>query len=289
MTHRDPDSESGQWLVELARAVAVLGESIASGVRTVVTLLRGAPDAIRRDWKWICRGASGAAGGGFAMTHGYGIAALEGRTGFSMIGGFVLLVPLLIPAFRSLAREGTRDRSRRDAALVSPPALEERLREQERLRDEIAKRCPAKLSPSLEKRPLVAEELQQVRTDCRAKPISRDVELLLVRERRGRYRVVATQGQIEDDFKEGIVWTANEVLAGGEAFARLLAPFAYKSQVVPFAMGNARYFLVALSGAVLPGAAQLRVSEAATRLLRGVADDAQIRGSSNRWATGGFS
>lgn len=265
-----PETEMGRNWLAAARSVAEAIDSVARASKAILAFWHSVGQALASDWhgdKWAGRGVTGGIGIGFALKDGFGLAPFAGHTSYSVGLASVLCSPLGIRFFDYLRRESDREETRVETRLAVVPDLEEQLVEHEVRRHELSSRAGPRLHPPLEQRPFVARVLTNTRALVSQEPGGVDISFLLVRAISGhRYKVVLTRGPVEDEFTAETIWTANQVLRGGDAFAALFAPFQYRHTVVTFSLGSCQYFLVALAGADLPDAAVLRVSAASTML-----------------------
>ncbi len=214
-------------------------------------------------------GAS-AGGWGLVLSRALGWKPAPLHTSTSVLVAVVLSIPLVLRSFFYLGRESGRSQERAHSELAAVPDLEEQLAHQELERSQLNARFVGRIHPPLEQQPFVAEVLNRLRLVIQELPGGPStVSFLLVRGISGhRYKVVSTRGPVEDDFKNGTVWTAAELLRDGDAFRALFAPFQYRRTVVLFSVGTCQYFLVAMAGSEFPDMAVLRVSGAATLLMR---------------------
>lgn len=263
-----PHSEFGRRFIKAERAVidAVSGiMAAAAAVRDVVVLIG---ELARSDWrgsKLLLRG--GILGGGitFAANKGFNIEFVSDRDAVAVGVAVVSGIPLLVAGFLALGGESKRRDERQEAEQPVPDFDAEMTALAERRR---ALRPTRSRTPSLEKRPFVAEVLDDQRRALAAGKPPLDVTFLLVRGvPGGRYKVVATRGKVEDYFSKGEYWTRNEVLSTGVAFAALFAPYEYFHTAIHFDIGAVEYFLVAFAGAKFSEGAELRVCRAATALV----------------------
>jgi hypothetical protein len=266
-----PKTRVGRSLMKLARAVAAVLDSVAAAISAFSEFSREVVATIRDDWrsdKWSSRVLTAATGTAFASTGGFGLQPFANHESLSVLVAAPFWLPVVVRAFVYLNRDSERGQQRAHIEAAAVPDLDDQLAEEERKREDAASRCGPKVNPPLEKRRFVAEVLARSRAVANLMPAAPDISFFLAREIRGsRYEVVATRGPIEDDFKNGTIWAANQVFRRGDAFRAMVQPFQYRRSVVAFHVGGCQYFLVAIAGADLPDAVVHRVSTTATQLL----------------------
>lgn len=251
-------------VVNVSKGVMGVVEAVDRAAYRVGRLLNGAPGTLKRGWKVVAGLGSGASGAVVALTNAFGV---DAQGVWSTAVGSGLTLPLVIGCL-GILRRSARSEGLLDTTTGDDEELAQRLRIEERVREELRPHG-RRLSPPLEKRSFVVDEMKVTRDACARPPVESSVTLVLVREvKKGRYRVVARDGPLEHELDVGTTWEAVELFSYPQPFVSVLEPFGYEHVYAQFAVATDHYFLLGLSLVPPCAAVALAVGELATRLVR---------------------